>query len=106
MCVGPLNYGAYRIDQFASIFNNYTNITRISNKEYAFTSRRKRVTCKANCFIHDGNSINHSFDVSIKPILQGGFQMKDDYDIAGWFRQYGLSEKALPFMKGWSNVKT
>ena len=97
MCVGPLNYGAYRIDQFASIFNNYTNITRISNKEYAFTSRRKRVTCKANCFIHDGNSINHSFDVSIKPILQGGFQMKDDYDIAGWFRQYGLSEKALPF---------
>ncbi|MCM1140691.1 MAG: UvrD-helicase domain-containing protein [Muribaculum sp.] len=105
MCVGPLNYGAYRLDQFASIFNGCTTITHISNKEYAYTSRRKRVTCKANCFIHDGSSLNHSFDTSIKPILQDEVQMRNDYDIAGWFHQYGLYEKAIPFYERMEQCK-
>lgn len=99
LCVGPLNYGSYRIDLFASIFNNKNQLVQINSKEYTYTSRNKRITCKANCFIHDGSSLNHSYDKSIKPILYGGCQLKDDYDICGWFKQYAISERAIPFYK-------
>lgn len=99
LCVGPLNYGAYRIDRFASIFAGRETIAAISNKEYSYTSRNKRITCKANCFIHDGGSLNGSFDVSIKPVLQNGAQLSNDYDVEGWFRQFGLCERAVPFYK-------
>lgn len=97
MCVGPLNAGAYRIDRFASIFNNRTNITTISTYEYSYTKKNKRITCKANCFIHDGSSLSKSYDSSISPLIENGNQLKDDYDIKGWFKQLGLCPRAIPF---------
>lgn len=100
MSFGPLNKGANRIDQFASIFNGRKNLLQITNYEFGYTeNRRKRFTCKSNCFLHNGNSLNRNYDQTLRPCTINGIPLENDYDVEGWIKQAGICERVIPFYR-------
>ena len=99
MCCGPLNRGAYRLDAFASLFNNRTKLCNIENNVYGYTSNHKKFTCKSICFIHNGNSLNLEYDNSLHLLRKEERIPKDDYDIEGLIAQANLPKSMVQFYK-------
>ena len=82
MCMGPKNSGAYRIDQFCSIFDTADFISNIDNSRYGFTADTHHpYSCKTKCLEFDNgilqtNNIHHF----VAPTLIGDTPIFDDYD--------------------------
>lgn len=79
MCMGPKNSGAYRIDQFYSIFSNSELISDIDHAQYGYTSDTyKSFSCKTKCFKFENGELNTHIDIT--PITIDGAPIYDDYD--------------------------
>ena len=82
MCMGPKNSGAYRIDQFCSIFNTEEWISNIDNGRYGFTSDTNHsYSCKTKCLLfNNGTLTTHNVGHYVAPTLIGNTPIYDDYD--------------------------
>ncbi len=65
LCMGPKNGGAYRIDQFCSIFGEQQWFSNIDKFDYGRTSDTLHpYTCKTKCFKYNGEPLNNSLVLS------------------------------------------
>lgn len=81
MCMGPTNSGAYRIDQFCSIFNVSNFISDITDYRYGYTSiRHKSFSCKTKCLLFENGTLSTINANQFKPISVAGAPIYDDYD--------------------------
>lgn len=82
MCMGPTNSGAYRINQFCSIFNTQEFISNIDNSQYGYTTERHKLySCKTKCLLFENGMLStsrmHEF---VAPTLIADTPVYDDYD--------------------------
>lgn len=82
MCMGPKNSGAYRIDQFCSIFNPTTFISNIDAARYGYTSGTHHIYgCKTKCLLFENGTLStRNMESFVAPTTIGGMPIYDDYD--------------------------
>ena len=82
MCMGPKNTGAYRIDQFCSIFNALKFISDIDSVRYGYTSdTHHSFSCKTKCLVFENGILsNQNIHHFVAPTLIFDTPIYDDYD--------------------------
>ena len=106
MAFGPMNQGSNRLDLFESIFNKKKSLLSISSYDFGYTTKtKKKFTCKANCFISSGYSLDHNYAEKPEKFDNSGLYLKDDYDIAAWIRKACLPESIIPFYNRIDNCR-
>ena len=82
MCMGPKNTGAYRIDQFCSIFNVSDFISNIDNNRYGYTADTHHpYSCKTKCLeFNNGHLSTQNIHHFVAPTMIGDTPIYDDYD--------------------------
>lgn len=82
VCMGPMNSGSYRIDQFCSIFNADSCFSRIAIPRYGVTTRTHHTySCRTNGIKYTGGGLNVNNTKNFTaPTLINGNPVIDDYD--------------------------
>lgn len=99
MCFGPLNNGAFRLNQFASFFEDKEELYRVQTYEFGFTTTRKKFGCNAICFIHSNQKLNLDKEQPLNLLFGKENLMRSDYDIRGFLLQNNLPVEIETFFR-------
>lgn len=82
LCIGPVNYQSYRIEQFCSIFGEQELFSNIHDSAYGRTSDTYHIfTCKTKCFVYNGNPLNFgNMDNVVIPTMVDNTTIYGEYD--------------------------
>ena len=98
ICIGPLNKGSQRIDDFWRIFGEPECFADREDKELGLTSNLCKITCKIRCFRYE-QGFEPSEVVDIKDI-----QSSDDYDLNIALQEGYITQTQLKLFKAFEEV--
>lgn len=98
ICIGPLNKGSQRIDDFWRIFGEPECFADRKDKELGLTNNLCKITCKIRCFRYE-QEFEPSEVVDMKDI-----QSSDDYDLNIALQEGYITQTQLKLFKAFEEV--
>lgn len=105
MCFGPMNNGSYRLNQFASYFEDSEELFKIHTHAFGYTSTKKKFGCNSICFIHSNERLNLNKEEPFSLLHGNNSVLKNDYDIKGLLIQNKLPIEFESFYRRLENSR-